>query len=84
MSRLISELLVSQTHGGTSSLVVHSALVWITRQSQGRLVTVAGVGEETGTLTSKFVLDVYTFTHCIICRVTECWTESPTVGGFGD
>ena len=43
---------------------------------------VAGVVEETRTLTSKFVLDVYTLTHYIICRVTtQYWTESLTVGG---
>ena len=48
-----------QTNGGSSSFVVD--------QSPGRAREqgwiVAGVVEETRTLTSKFVLDVYTLTH---------------------
>ena len=50
---------------------------WSTKQSQEQ-AGVAGVSDETETLTSKLVLEVDTLTHCMICRVTECMTESPT------
>ena len=37
----------------------------------------AGVAEKTGTLTSKFVLDVYTLTNYIICRAPQSEAVSP-------
>ena len=43
----------------------------------------AGVGEETGTLTSKFVLDVYTLTNYIICRAPQSEAVSEVPIGEG-
>ena len=56
------------TNGYSAFVVDHSGI--------GRELIVAGVDTDTRTVTSKFVLGVYTLTNYIICRDSEAVLKS--------